>query len=70
MGRLITMLFGLWVVVGWMALVALTGLVFIAWGLRTRQFDDGESPTFAMLEDREPQAWPGRVKRQEGGPHA
>ena len=36
------MLFGLWVVVGWMALVALTGFVFIAWGLKTRQFDDGE----------------------------
>jgi cbb3-type cytochrome oxidase maturation protein len=58
---------GLWVVVGWMGFVALTGLAFIAWGLRTRQFDDIEEPKYRMLEDREPLDWPGRTTGQGGG---
>ena len=60
--------FGLWVVVGWMALVAMSGLVLIAWGLRTHQFDDIEDVKYRMLEDREPQDWPGRPGAQ-GGAH-
>ncbi len=56
---------GLWVVVGWMAFVALTGLILIAWGLRTGQFDEVEEAKYRMLEDREPQGWPGR--RDRGG---
>ncbi len=51
---------GLWVVVGWMAFVALTGLALIAWGLKTGQFDDIEEPAYRMLEDREPAEWPDR----------
>lgn len=60
---------GLWVVVGWMALVALTAFAFIAWGLRTGQFDDMEAPKYDMLEDREPIGWPDRRARG-GGSHA
>jgi cbb3-type cytochrome oxidase maturation protein len=58
------MLLGLWVVVGWMAFVALTGLAFIAWGLSTGQFDDVEEPKYRMLEDREPLPWPGRADKK------
>lgn len=61
---------GLWVVVGWMALVSLTGLIFIAWGLRTHQFDDVEAAKYRMLEDHEPQGWPGRSKAKEGSKDA
>ncbi|HEY5276296.1 MAG TPA: cbb3-type cytochrome oxidase assembly protein, partial [Coriobacteriia bacterium] len=55
MGRLIRMPLGLWVVVGWMALVFLSGLALIAWGLKTHQFDDVEEAKYRMLDDREPQ---------------
>lgn len=58
--------FGLWVVVGWMGLVSLSGLAFIAWGLRSGQFDDIEEAKYRMMEDREPQGWPARP-RCEGG---
>ena len=52
--------FGLWVVVGWMILVALTGLISIIWGWRHGQFKDIEEAKYRMLEDREPEPWPGR----------
>jgi len=57
--------FGLWVVVGWMGFVILTGLVmlFVAW--RSGQFEDIEEAKYRMLEEREPEPWPtkeGRVK--------
>ena len=51
---------GLWVVVGWMALVSLTGVVFIIWGWKNGQFKDVEEAKYRMLEDVEPQPWPGR----------
>lgn len=54
---------GLWVVVGWMALVSLTGIIFLVWGWRNNQFRDIEEPKYRMLEEKEPQPWPGR----EGG---
>jgi len=54
---------GLWVVVGWMALVALTGIIFLVWGWRNGQFKDIEEAKYKMLEDREPEAWP----HQKGG---
>lgn len=54
---------GMWVVVGWMVFVALTGVAFIMWGRETDQFTDIEAAKFAMLEDREPAPWPAK---QEG----
>jgi cbb3-type cytochrome oxidase maturation protein len=49
---------GLWVVVGWMVFVALTGLVFLVWGWRSGQFRDIEEAKYRMLEEREPEPWP------------
>ncbi len=54
------MLRGLWVVVGWGVLVALTGLISIIWGWRHGQFKDIEEAKYRMLEDRDPEPWPGR----------
>jgi cbb3-type cytochrome oxidase maturation protein len=51
---------GMWVVVGWMAFVALTGIAFLAWGWRRGQFRDVEEAKYRMLEEREPQPWPAR----------
>ena len=54
----------LWVYVGWMGLVAAIGIGLFVWGLRHKQFDDLEEPKYRMLEDREPEPWPGREKKQ------
>jgi uncharacterized membrane protein len=54
---------GLWVVVGWMAFVIMTGIVSIIWGWRHGQFRNIEEAKYRMLEEREPEPWP--VK--EGG---
>lgn len=54
---------GLWVVVAWMAFVIFTGIVFLVWGYLNGQFDDIEEAKYKMLEEREPEGWPGR----EGG---
>jgi cbb3-type cytochrome oxidase maturation protein len=50
--------FGLWVVFGWMVLVALTGIAFLIWGWKNGQFKDIEEAKFKMLEEREPAPWP------------
>jgi nitrogen fixation-related uncharacterized protein len=55
---------GMWVVVGWMAFVALTGVIFMIWGWTNGQFKNIEEAKYRMLEDREPEPWPGR-KGQE-----
>jgi cbb3-type cytochrome oxidase maturation protein len=54
---------GMWVVVGWMAFVALTGVAFLVWGWRRGQFRDIEEAKYRMLEEREPEPWP----EQKGG---
>lgn len=54
---------GMWVVVGWMAFVALTGVVFLVWGWKHDQFRDIEEAKYRMLEEREPEPWPD----QKGG---
>jgi nitrogen fixation-related uncharacterized protein len=51
---------GLWIVVGWMILLALIGVGFIIWGWRTKQFSDIEAAKYTMMEEREPEPWPER----------
>lgn len=51
---------GMWVVVGWMAFVAFSAIAFIIWAWKDGQFDDIEEAKYRMLEDREPEPWPGR----------
>jgi nitrogen fixation-related uncharacterized protein len=54
---------GLWAFLLWMLFVTLTGVVLLAWGWQTGQFRNIEEAKYRMLEDREPEGWPGR----EGG---
>jgi cbb3-type cytochrome oxidase maturation protein len=54
------MLPGMWINVGWMALVALTALALLVWAWRRGQFRDTEEAAHRMLEDREPEPWPSR----------
>jgi len=49
---------GMWIVVGWMAFVALTGVIMLIWGWKHSQFKDIEEAKYRMLEDKEPEAWP------------
>lgn len=51
---------GVWFLLGWMAFVALTALGMLVWGWRRKQFRNIEEAKYTMLEDREPQGWPGR----------
>lgn len=54
------MLFSLWVVVGWMTFVSLTGVAFLLWGWKRGQFKDIEEAKYRMLNDQEPEPWPER----------
>jgi len=49
---------GMWVVVGWMGFVALTGVIMFVWGWKRGQFKDVEEAKYRMLEDRDPEPWP------------
>jgi nitrogen fixation-related uncharacterized protein len=57
---------GLWVVAGWMLFVVVTGVVLLVYAWKSGQFKDVEEPKYRMLEDREPEDWPGR-KQKRGG---
>jgi hypothetical protein len=56
---------GLWTVVMWMAFVALSTVGITIWAWRHGQFKDIEEAKYRMLEEREPEPWPGRGKRGE-----
>ena len=60
------MIFGVQVVIGWMAFVALFGFVLLGWGLETGQFDEMEEIRFIPLEEKEPVAWAGRDAHAKG----
>ncbi len=55
---------GMWVVFGWMVLIALIGVAFLIWGWQRGQFEDIEEAKYRMLEDKEPEPWPGREGNQ------
>jgi cbb3-type cytochrome oxidase maturation protein len=55
---------GMWMVVGWMVFVMLTGIAFLVWGWKSGQFKDIEEAKYRMLEDREPEPWPQRKGEQ------
>ena len=41
---------GMWVVVGWMAFVILTGVIMLIWGWKRGQFKDIEEAKYRMME--------------------
>jgi cbb3-type cytochrome oxidase maturation protein len=45
---------GLWLFVGWMALVAIMAFGFFVWGYEQGQFDQIEEPARRMLSDHDP----------------
>jgi nitrogen fixation-related uncharacterized protein len=51
---------GLWIFLGWMGFVVLTGIGFLVWGWKRGQFADIEAAKYRMLEEREPEPWPDR----------
>jgi cbb3-type cytochrome oxidase maturation protein len=55
---------GMWMVVGWMVFVVLTGIAFLIWGWKSGQFTNIEEAKYRMLEDREPEPWPQRKGEQ------
>jgi cbb3-type cytochrome oxidase maturation protein len=55
---------GIWLLVVWMIFMALVGIAFILWGWRKGQFRNIEEAKYRMLEEDEPQPWPGRKGRE------
>jgi cbb3-type cytochrome oxidase maturation protein len=51
------MALGVWLIVAWMAFMALVGGALFAWGWRNGQFRDIEASKYRMLEDRDPEPW-------------
>jgi nitrogen fixation-related uncharacterized protein len=51
---------GVWFVLGWMVFVSLTGVAMLIWGWRRGQFRNIEEAKYKMLEDHDPEPWPGR----------
>jgi nitrogen fixation-related uncharacterized protein len=61
------MALGAWVVFGWMAFVGLTIVAFIVYAVKSGQLKDIEEAKYKMLEDREPEPWPGQEQDGTGG---
>ncbi|MHB9032209.1 MAG: cbb3-type cytochrome oxidase assembly protein [Anaerolineae bacterium] len=59
------MYLGVWAFIGWMAFVTVSSLILLIWGWRTGQFKDLEKTSLRILEDREPQPWPGREEHKK-----
>jgi nitrogen fixation-related uncharacterized protein len=57
---------GVWVVFGWMAFVGLTVVAFIVYAVKSGQLKDIEEAKYKMLDDREPEPWPGREADGKG----
>jgi cbb3-type cytochrome oxidase maturation protein len=58
---------GLWMLVAWMILMACIGIGFLVWGWQSGQFHDIEEPKYRMLDEKEPEPWPGRKAHGKGG---
>ena len=58
---------GVWLLVLWSVGIVVAGFVWLVWGLEKGQFDDLEETKYRMLEDREPEGWPGRRPRPQLG---
>jgi nitrogen fixation-related uncharacterized protein len=57
--------FGLQVVVGWMAFVALFGFATLGWAIYSGQLDDLEATKYIPFNESEPAPWPGRESSGE-----
>jgi nitrogen fixation-related uncharacterized protein len=49
---------GIIVLIGGIAIVAISAIALLIWGLRSGQFRNVEEAKYKMLEDREPEPWP------------
>ncbi len=56
------MAIGVIVFAAWLAFMALTVAAFVVWAYKEDQLKDIEEPKYRMLEEREPEPWPGREK--------
>jgi nitrogen fixation-related uncharacterized protein len=53
------------VLIGGIAIIAISAVAFLIWGFSTGQFKDVEEVKYKMLKDREPEPWP----HQKGDDH-
>lgn len=55
---------GGWIVAAWFIAVILGGVAAIYWGWRTGWMQRFEGDRYAVLEEHEPEPWPGRDEGQ------
>ena len=60
------MVLGVWLIVAWMAFMALVGGALFTWGWRNGQFRDIEASKYRMLEDCDPEPWPRKTHPARG----
>jgi cbb3-type cytochrome oxidase maturation protein len=53
---------GVWFLVAWMIFMAFIGIAFLVWGWRKGQFRNIEEPKYRMLDEKEPEPWPGKKR--------
>jgi nitrogen fixation-related uncharacterized protein len=57
---------GVVIFAAWLAFMAITVVAFVIWAFREGQLKDVEEPKYRMLQDREPEPWPGREDNRSG----
>jgi hypothetical protein len=57
------MAIGVLLFITWLVFMAITVIAFIVWFFREGQNIDIEEPKYRMLEDHEPEPWPGRGEK-------
>lgn len=53
-----------WLMLAYMLLVVFSGVVLLIWGWRSGQLRNIEEPKYRMMEDKEPEPWPGRGEKR------
>ena len=51
------MALGVIVLIAGIVVIAAIAIVFLIWGIKTKQFRNVEEAKYTMLEDKEPQPW-------------
>jgi cbb3-type cytochrome oxidase maturation protein len=51
--------------IGWSLLMVIICVIFFVWGWESGQFKHIEKAKFDMLQEKEPQSWPGRKKKNK-----
>jgi nitrogen fixation-related uncharacterized protein len=58
------MALGVIVLIAGIIVIAVIAVIFLIWGIKTKQFKNVEEAKYTMLEDKEPQPWPNQEEKK------